>query len=426
MKIKQMVTAGILTSSIFGVVSAASAHPTPVSSASSTTKLSKTDQNLQNQINELKLVLSENASREMAKQKVDQTVGIGTHGFLNDRIVFSGGVLSQLSASKYANSSSFTGGAGRNLELNTAYLNVHAIVTQNLSAFTMISTVAPGEPNVDGGTGGVEFEEAYLNYAKDFGPNMFNVQIGRTYVPFGVYKIHPIVASLTQTLDQTNRPAAILGFARSPIFFSVYGFGGLGNLNKSSSTLANKLNGGARIGSSYVGNHWGYDVSADYITNMAEALSVHNILPTTYNNVPNFAAHATGTLGGFALTYNFSRAVRPFSRRDLIFNGGNARPQAQEVELSFTSKMFGHRTTLAANYQTSKEALALDLPKNRIAASVDCDVNHYLTVTLEGLRNKDYSSTDSYQRLASGSLTAVQNGTGRVNYTGILEADIHF
>lgn len=388
-----------------------------------------TNQQLQKEIKQLQSYLSNQTKQNDEAAKLEEYSGIGTRGYLNDRIVFGGGVISQLQLSNYADSSSFTGGPGRDLRLSTAYLNVHGIVTKNLSAFASIS-VEPGQVNVYNGTGAVQFEEAYLNYFSRRGAHRFNAQLGQAYLPFGIYKIHPVVATLTQSLDETNRPMASLNYAQRPFFISGYVFSSAldTTLDSSSGAAANKLNAGARVGIGAIQPNWVYDFEVDYITNMAQAREIAYLLPTTYKRVPNLAVHAMLGLGSVSFGYNLSMPIHNFDRRDMKFNGKNAAPEAQSFGLSYLFSTMGKQSSISASYEISYEALALNLPENRMVLDYEVGLNQYLDLTFEALRSMDYSGSTSYQLRQRGttSLTSLAYGTGRANITGVAEVDIHF
>ncbi|MAZ78232.1 MAG: hypothetical protein CMF39_06095 [Legionellaceae bacterium] len=388
-----------------------------------------TNQQLQKEIKQLQTYLSTQTKQTNNAAKLEEYSGIGTRGYLNDRIVFSGGVISQLQLSNYDDSSSFTGGPGRDLRLSTAYLNVHGIVTKNLSAFATIS-VEPGQVNVYNGTGGMQFEEAYFNYFSRHGTHRFNAQLGQAYLPFGIYKIHPVVATLTQSLDETNRPMASLNYAQRPFFVSGYVFSSAldTTLDSSSGAAANKLNAGVRVGMGDIQPGWAYDFEVDYINNMAQAREIAFLLPTTYRRVPNLAVHAMLDLGGLGFDYNLSTPIHNFDRRDMKFNGENAAPKAQSFGLNYLFSTMGKHSSVSASFEMSYEALALNLPESRIVLSYQVDLNQYLGLTFEALRSVDYSTSTSYQLRQRGTtnLTSLAYGTGRANITGVAEVDIHF
>ncbi len=54
-----------------------------------------------------------------------------------------------------------------------------------------------------------------------------------------------------------------------------------------------------------------------------------------------------------------------FREQDLSFNGKGAKPQAVQGELDMTFTAFNRPSSIGFGYQWSKEALALNLPKQR-------------------------------------------------------------
>jgi hypothetical protein len=382
---------------------------------------------LQKEIKALQNELKQNSQQKKTDHDAEKYAGIGTRGFLNDRLVFGGGVMTEASLSNYQNSGSYVDGKGRDLRLSTAYLNLHGIVSKTLSGFLMIST-EPGQVNVSNTSGGVQFEEAYGNYFKRVGEQRYNIQVGRVYMPFGIYKIHPVVASLTQTLDETNRIAAVFGYATPPFFASLYTFGSADNtsIDKNNNTTADKLNYGGRIGAATIRPHFAYEVDADLISNMAQARDIAFLMRNTRRPLPNLALHGMLSFYNFDFGVNWSTPIGEFSYTDMRFDGKKASPSAFAVGISYHRLMMNKLAKFSISYEQSKQALALRLPQNRVAFSNAWELTPYMDVVFEVLRSEDYSKTTSYQIREVDSLSTLAYGTGRANISGVVQLALHF
>lgn len=155
-------------------------------------------------------------------------------GWFN-RIAVSGGV--NVDFGKFGNqNANFMGVNYQVFSLNDAYLNFSAVVSDWAKAFASISynTATINDPSdgiipgtdvfptaeysaaysnnvVSGGTNTLQLEQAYATFG-NFDCTPFFLQVGKQFIDYSRYEIHPITRSLTQVLSETLSTAGEIGF----------------------------------------------------------------------------------------------------------------------------------------------------------------------------------------------------------------------
>lgn len=363
--------------------------------------------------------------KEYKKEQPYIQEGVSTR--FKDHIVLSGAVNLQAAFSNKSSSGSFVKPSAEKMSLNTALINIHALLMPWLRSYVTL-TYQPGQvsTNTGGQVNGPEFEQAYFQIA-NAKKSHFLLNVGKQFLPFGVYQRHPVINSFTQVLDETNKIALNLGATYKPFFFSIYGFSAQGGLSGVGNTPSNELlNGGVEIGAIRVNKHFGYDVSVGYINNLAEARFIYALIPRTNRRVSNIAAHVSFNIYHFDFIWDTSFPDKSFDPQDVTFNGVGAHPSAYEAEIAYHFPLMkNHPSTLAIAYQHSHEALFAGLPFFRYSASYTVYINRYLTGIIEYLRSRNYSSNDVATYNNNGTVTNVQGNTAW-NNSVLLQTSIHF
>lgn len=355
----------------------------------------------------------------------------GTEGLFHDRLIFSGGIMSQLQVSNGTGPSNFNGQGTKTLSLNTAFIDLHGILTTNWSAFTSVS-FSPGQVNTEGTYGGVDFEQAYVSYVKRFSDTRLSFDLGKQYVPFGVYEHHPITNSLTQVLDETVKESAVLSLSHAPFFGSVYMFNAQGSLQGPDATgdsaiVPNQIyNGGVELGAINKQGFFGYDLDFGYNNNLAESEQIYALMPTTTHRVGAYAAHVMFSIGDLGLLGDGAYAATNFSSQDATYNGSGAQPWAYGLEINYRVPLFSRPGTLAFDYQGSGQALFLNLPRTRYDLNYTYSINHYVSMVAEFIRSQDYGKSAAASYTNSSQATEYVYGTAAYNNTGLVELTANF
>lgn len=382
---------------------------------------------LQAQINALQTQVGALRTHTLAKSKIEQAQH--KHHIAGDwakKLIISGALNLQAIASNRSSESSFETGSSNKLSLGSAQLDAHGRLNPWFGAFIGLND-SPGQPNSNGGTGGLEVEQAYM-YFGNYDKAPFMAHMGKQFLPFAVYKHHPVISSTTQILDETVKENLSLSTIYKEMFATIYAFSAQGSLNAPDDNTNRLLeNGGFEMGTTHINRKFGWDVSMGYINNMAEAKDIYTIMPKTRERVHNFAGHVSFNVYNVGFVFDASVPSGRFNINDATFNGAGAKPQAYATEMRYHFPLM-HRfpSTVAMGYQWTKDGLFVGLPKKRYVGSYTVYLNKHVNMVLEYMNNKDYDEGDTGTYLESGGSMASRTGTGRANSTGIVQVALHF
>ena len=313
---------------------------------------------------------------------------VGAHeesllGKINERVTLSGVVEVEAFSAE-----DFKGADTSDITLATVGLGLDAEITEWVNAHILLLYEEDDtEPmDLDEGTitlGNLEKFPLYLN-------------AGKMYVPFGSFESNMISDPLTLELGETRESAALVGFEVSDFYGSLYAFNSDINETGDDDTIASF---GANAGYGYVNDKMSLDLGADWINNIAATDIFKGYFGdagiTAVQDYPSgLTAHLTLGYGPFMLIGEYLGALDAFQTGELDFNGRGAEPSAWNLEAAYTREIKGKETTFAVGYQKTDEALALELPEERILATIGVEIWKYTSLALEYLHDEDYSPAD--------------------------------
>ena len=202
---------------------------------------------------------------------------------------------------------------------------------------------------------------------------------GQIFVPFGRFSSSMISAPLTMRLSRTKSRPFILGYksqADTGPFAAVYGFTG-------DTTLNNAGVGGANLGYVFSATHGAGEIGASYISSINNAGGMQttgSFAGTTFGGfgsitngsenvkkIPGVGAHLSVSMDRYNITTEWVSVTDRFRTQDLSFNNTGAKPQAGQLEGAVTFIAFDRPSSLAADYQWSRQAVALNIPEQRFS-----------------------------------------------------------
>ncbi|MCC2666112.1 MAG: hypothetical protein K0S63_28 [Gammaproteobacteria bacterium] len=360
----------------------------------------------------------------------------------------------------------YEGENNQRISLNDIHLNVTALVNDWVKAFASFSydnasqvlpsvgTLAanqlasrvPSKPgkydNIKDSIGSVVIEQAYVKIANANQAPVY-LTLGKQFVDFGKYNLHPLAQPLTQVMSETLRNAATIGFTTgmvSPLdlFGSAYVFDSPYKQQLAATTdfggtvpvvvpaLTGSSQGhpkpiyGARLGIGQTNDSLSWDLSADYISNMigvngvAYAVGIFNgsnlggevgnngtATGGTYENrVGGFALNGDIKTGPFDLELRYVTALQTFNVYDLSKNvyptaslstKQGAKPWAAGVNAGYVFNAWDKNQNVYLGYQGTQNAVNLFLPQSRWVAGYGIDVLKNTNVGVELDHDIDYS-----------------------------------
>lgn len=332
------------------------------------------------------------------------------------------------------------------LSVNDAYLNVYGNVNEWVKAllsgsYSSTSGVLNGDqiPSIDESNvpqPGV-YSNAYQNRTftleqaviriGNFEQTPFFLNLGKQFVDFGRYDIHPITRSMTQVMTETRRTAAELGFITcAGLHGSVFSFNNPLTLTSNGHAQPNY---GASIGYDQINDQLGFDLGAGYlydftgVNDIAYAVTTNNtagLASSSTSGSENTRVHA-GSLyadvnsGPFTLGARYVQAMNRFNVLDVPKNASlaqGAKPWSADIKAGYGFNAWNKNQNIYLGYQASQDAVFLYLPKSRWLAGYNMDVWKNTNVGVEVARDNSYSIS--------------QGGTGTSSNTVALRVGVKF
>lgn len=263
--------------------------------------------------------------------------------------------------------------------LATAELGLSAKVNDSVQA--EISLVYEGETT--------DVDVAAIHIAEP-GSNL-SYSLGQIYVPFGSYETNMVSSPLTLEIGEARESAIQLNYESGALASSFYLFKGT---NKEDSGTANGIdNFGVQFG--YTGE--GFSLGAGYINDIGDSDGIQDALSTNdvVAHVAGQTINATVEMGSFTLLGEYVAATEKFDASELAFNSVGAKPSATNIELGYDFELAGKGATFAIGSQSSKEAEALELPKQRNIAALSVAIMENTSLGFEAAMDTAYDDSKS-------------------------------
>lgn len=231
---------------------------------------------------------------------------------------------------------------------------------------------------------------------------------GQFYVPFGAFETNLVSDPLTLSLGETRETAARLGFAQDTFIGSVYVFNGDRDID-GDDTISTW---GAHVGVAQEFENADWSLGAGYLSDLGDADGLQDVLADNLagadprERTAGWTAHASACFGAFNLIGEYLGASDDFSPSSLSFEGEGARPSAWNLELGYSFPVMGRESVAAVAYQGTREALALELPKERWLVGWSVEILDHTSLGVEWSHDIDYERSEGGSGEASDTLLA--------------------
>jgi hypothetical protein len=133
----------------------------------------------------------------------------------------------------------------------------------------------------------------------------------------------------------------------------------------------------------------------DWINNISDSDGLSGTLSEEIEaKVAGIAAHLTASFGPFSLIAEHVAAQDEYTAEELPFRDQGAQPTATAVEAAFGFEAMGKEAVVSVGYQTTSEALTLELPETRMLASAGVEIFEKTSLAIEYLHDEDYGTDD--------------------------------
>jgi len=306
------------------------------------------------------------------------------------------------------------------IALNDVYVNFSGVANDWAKAFGSLEFSNPSQnySRVYQPINSVTLEQGFVTLG-NFDVYPLFLQVGKKFQDFGRYTIHPLNRTLAQSLSESLRTSANLGFiTKMGLHGSVYAF-------RNTLTVANQSHPktvyGASIGFDHPNDQLGYDVGLGYLSNMAGVNDVATVFVnpdfarTPYSPVHNvgaIAVYADVNSGPFSLGARYTTSIQTFNPLDISSNtvcsqeenalvgctfwhagtGAGARLWAADLTAGYGFNAMSKNQNIYLGYQASGNAVNLALPRDRILAGYGIDMWKNTNLGLEYTRDYAYGS----------------------------------
>ncbi|MCX7115641.1 MAG: LbtU family siderophore porin [Gammaproteobacteria bacterium] len=335
----------------------------------------------------------------------------------------------------------YAGRSRSNVDLGSDEVDVAAILNEYVEAYMGIAYDAsyPLDNGQRVANSGLSLNMGFVNIG-NLEKYPFYFTAGQIFVPFGRYSTAMVSAPLPMIIARTKSRPFILGYKsqeKTGSILSLYGFtsdtiqgnSGIGGINYA--YIFEVLKGSGEVGVGVISSM--DDSSGMQNTGSTPGTTFGGFASLTngteaVKKIPGVDVHANISFDRFSLTAEWLTATASFPVQDLSFNGVGARPQAGQVEGGVTFRVLDKPSSVAVGYQWTQEALALNLPKNRISAVFNISVWKDTIESLEYRHDTDYAVTQ-YANGAN-ALNFAPNvntvGTGKAADTVLLQIGVFF
>ena len=223
----------------------------------------------------------------------------------------------------------------------------------------------------------LEIDIGRLDYS--FNNSPISATLGQIYVPFGSFETALISDTLTLELGETRESTLGLNFETNSFGGSVYVFNGDAN-EVGSSTIEN-------FGLSFGYSNNQFTIGASYINSLGDSDVVQDVIGE---------AEADSFTDGFSIngSVNFANVTLIGEYTTALDNFGSelgfAEPSAANLEANFGASIFGKDATFAVSFQSTDDALILELPETRFLVGLGVDISDHFSVGVEYARDSDY------------------------------------
>lgn len=259
-------------------------------------------------------------------------------------------------------------------------------------------------------------EQAYLTL--QYHPSC-QIQLGKKWVPFGVYKNALIYKPLTKALGQTNDNMMTLSYGNS--YYSNFTlFYPRSKMKSSSLPVYYNLNIGIKDKE--------YDLGASYIHSIADSqLFQYNkgfggfVSKDITSHVPGIAGYVNWQNKNIRTYVTVVSALHPFHKNEMSFQNKGAKPSTFSLQsvYAFQIKGISFEGIIFGDY--ARNALALRLPEKRVGLGLNMFPHKYLDVQFQYFKDYLYS-----QNTEAAGLGNIVKGNGDINNTFALQLVVNF
>jgi len=281
-----------------------------------------------------------------------------------------------------------TGDSSSDIVLATAEIGIAAQVNEWVSAET---TLLFEEDDTD-----LEVDVAVVTIAN---PNQsWFISSGLIYEPFGTFETNLVSDPLTLEIAETRETSVLAGIEHNGFIGGVYVFNG--DLSENGDNDIDNF--GAFLGYAQEYENSSFAINLGYINDIGDSDSLQDVIQDNIDaagvdysdQVAGISIDGIFTYGPFNVIAEYIMATDDFEANELSFGTGGAEPEAFNIEVGYSFNVRGIPITAALAYQGTDEAVALELPEERIVGALSAEIFDGTALSFEWAHDDDYSNSD--------------------------------
>ncbi len=281
------------------------------------------------------------------------------------------------------------GDSNSDIVLATAEIGIAAEVNEWVSAETVLLFE---EDDTD-----LEVDVAVVTIANPNKP--WFISSGLMYEPFGTFETNLISDPLTLEIAETRESSVLAGIDHNGFSGGIYVFNG--DLSKDGDDKIDNF--GAFAGYARENDISSFAINLGYINDIGDSDTLQDVIQDNiaaaaveYDDyVAGFSIDGSYSYGPFNIIAEYIMALNDFEANELAFKTGGAEPEAFNVEVGYSFNVGGIPMTAALAYQGTDEAVALELPKERIVGGLSAEIFDSTALSFEWAHDDDYSASES-------------------------------
>ncbi len=280
------------------------------------------------------------------------------------------------------------GDSNSDIVLATAEIGIAAEVNEWVSAETVLLFE---EDDTD-----LEVDVAVVTIANPNKP--WFISSGLMYEPFGTFETNLISDPLTLEIAETRESSVLAGIDHNGFSGGIYVFNG--DLSKDGDDKIDNF--GAFAGYARENDISSFAINLGYINDIGDSDTLQDVIQDNiaaaaveYDDyVAGFSIDGSYSYGPFNIIAEYIMALNDFEANELAFKTGGAEPEAFNVEVGYSFNVGGIPMTAALAYQGTDEAVALELPKERIVGGLSAEIFDSTALSFEWAHDDDYSASE--------------------------------
>ena len=239
-------------------------------------------------------------------------------------------------------------------------------------------------------------DKAFVTWG-DLTSSPYYASAGQMYVPFGRYSGFMISSPLPMSIARVKERAVLVGFKQNGdngAFGQAYYF-------KGDALVSKQNNGGFNVGYDFSNPRFHGTVSTGIINNMADSKGMQDGGGAGFagfassderlvHHVHGYAINGKVSTGPISVVAEYVTALTRFDPTDLAYNGYGAKPSALDVEAAYMFKIHEHPSNVAIGYGRTKDALVLNVPKERYTVAFNTSIWKDTIQSIEYRHDKNY------------------------------------